>query len=99
MEDARDTVFRSCPVSVIRKGDWKLLLFHEEWVLDGGREKIETNNSVELYNLKSDIGERINLCNTEKEIRNELLDNLLNWIKETRASIPDQRNSEFKNSK
>jgi len=97
MEEARDTVFRSRPVSVIRKGDWKLLLFHEEWVLDGGLEKIETNNSVELYNLKLDIGEQNNLCNKETAIRNELLDNLLNWMKETRAAIPDQRNSEFKN--
>jgi arylsulfatase A-like enzyme len=99
MEDARDTIFRSRPVSVIRKGEWKLLLFHEEWVLDGGREKIETNNSVELYDLKSDISERINLYNTEKVIRNELLDNLLNWIKETGAPIPIERNAEFKNSK
>jgi len=99
MEDARDTVFRSRPVSVIRKGDWKLLLFHEEWVLDGGRERIETNNSVELYNLKSDISERNNLCNNEKVIRNELLDNLLSWMKETGAPIPVERNAEFKNSK
>ncbi len=91
MEEARDTVFRSRPVSVIRKGDWKLLLFHEEWVLDGGREKMETNNSVELYNLKSDISERNNLCN--------MLDDLLKWIKETGAPIPDQRNPEFKDSK
>jgi hypothetical protein len=67
--------------------------------LDGSREKIETNNSVELYNLKSDIGERNNLCNTEKVIRNELLDDLLSWINEIGAPIPDQRNSEFKNSK
>lgn len=99
MEEARDTVFRSRPVSVIRKGDWKLLLYHEEWILDGGREKIDTNNSVELYNLKSDISERNNLCNTEKVIRNELLDNLLNWMKETGAPIPDQINTEIKNSK
>lgn len=95
MEDSRDTVFRSRPASVIRKGDWKLLLFHEEWVLDGGREKIETNNSVELYNLQLDIEERNNLCNTETVIRNELLNNLLNWMKETKAAIPDQRNADY----
>ena len=33
------TGFRTRPVSVIRKGDWKLHLFHEEWQLDGGREQ------------------------------------------------------------
>src|SRR5690606_28806875 len=32
----RDPLFRTRPVSVIRKGDWKLLLYHEEWQLDGG---------------------------------------------------------------
>ncbi|MBN2633847.1 MAG: sulfatase, partial [Bacteroidales bacterium] len=57
-EDSRDPVFRSRPVSVIRKGEWKLLMFHEEWILDGGRQKISENNSVELYNLKEDISER-----------------------------------------
>ena len=46
-DESRDTLFRSRPVSVIRKGDWKLLQYHEEWVLDGGREKMPVNNSVE----------------------------------------------------
>src|SRR5262249_22706760 len=49
----RDPVFRSRPVSVIRKGDWKLHLYHEEWQLGGGREKIATNNAVELYNISA----------------------------------------------
>jgi len=35
MEDARDPEFRTRPVSVIRAGDWKLMLFYEEWFLDG----------------------------------------------------------------
>jgi hypothetical protein len=64
--------------------------------LDGGREKIKTNNSVELYNLKSDIGERNNLCNTETVIRNELLDDLLKWMKKTEAAVPYQRNADYK---
>ena len=94
-EDSRDPVFRSRPVSVIRKGDWKLLQFYEEWVLDGGREKIETNNSVELYNIRKDIGETKNLCNVEIEKRNELLDELLKWQKETGAPIPTEANPEY----
>ena len=94
-EDSRDTLFRTRPVSVIRKGDWKLLMFHEEWVLDGGRDSIETNNSVELYNLKADLGETNNLCNKEVEIRDELLDDLLRWIDDTGAPIPDEANSDY----
>ncbi|MBT6765074.1 MAG: sulfatase [Prolixibacteraceae bacterium] len=95
-DESRDPLFRTRPVSVVRKGDWKLLLFHEEWILDGGREKIKTNNSVELYNIKKDIGEKINLCNIEIEQRDELLDDLLNWQKETNASIPGKANFEYK---
>lgn len=96
-DESRDPIFRTRPVSVIRKGDWKLLQFHEEWVLDGGREKIASNNSVELYNLKNDISESSNLCNIEKEKRNELLDDLLKWQKETGAPIPLIANMEYKN--
>ena len=72
-----------------------MLQFHEEWVLDGGFENIESNNSIELYNLKNDIGEKNNLCNTEVEKRNELLHDLLTWQKETDAQIPAKPNPEY----
>nr|MDJ0851628.1 sulfatase [Myxococcota bacterium] len=38
-----DPYFRTRPVSVIRKGDWKLHLHHEPWALDGGRARIPEN--------------------------------------------------------
>ena len=79
MEASRDTIFRTRPVSVIRKGDWKLLQFHEEWILDGGFESIETNK----------------LCKTEIEKRNELLDELLTWQNKTSASLPANENPDF----
>lgn len=85
--DARDTIFRQRPVSVIRKGDWKLLLFWEEWLLDGGMENIEHNNSVELYNLHSDIGEKSNLAGKNRVTRDELLNDLLLWIKKSKAPL------------
>ena len=91
----RDPVFRTRPVSVIHKGDWKLLLYHEEWVLDGGREKIDANNAVELYNLADDIGERINLAGTRKDKRDELLDDLLAWFKSTNALMPSKTNPDY----
>ena len=95
-QDSRDTTFRTRPVSVIRKGDWKLLLFHEEWILDGGRNKVSENNSVELYNLKTDISESKNLSNLEPGKRDELLDDLLEWLIETEAPIPQEANPEYK---
>lgn len=89
------TGFRSRPVSVIRRGDWKLHLFHEEWQLDGGREKIATNNSVELYNLAADMGEHRNLAATEPARRDALLDELLAWMKSTKALVPSQPNPTY----
>jgi arylsulfatase A-like enzyme len=79
--------FRSRPVTVIRKGDWKLHLFHEEWQLDGGREKIATNHAVELYHLSEDPGERHDLSSTQIHKRDELLDELLAWQKRTGAKL------------
>ena len=86
------TGFRSRPVSVIRKGDWKLHLFHEEWQLDGGRARVDTNNAVELYHLGDDIGERVNLANRQPAKRDELLADLQTWIKSTGALIPAEPN-------
>ena len=85
---ARDKNFRTRPVSVIRKGKWKLHLYHEEWILDGGRGRIDTNRAVELYNLEKDISERNNLALNEKAVRNELLNELLSWQEEVKAPIP-----------
>jgi arylsulfatase A-like enzyme len=89
------TGFRSRPVSVIRKGDWKLHLYHEEWQLDGGREKIDSNNSVELYNLASDIGEHNNLAKSNPGKRDELLNDLFAWFNSTDALIPSKPNATF----
>ena len=87
--------FRSRPVSVIHKGDWKLHLYFEEWELDGGRDKLATNHAVELYNLKDDIGERTDLASSNTAKREELLDDLLAWQKSINAPIPTQANSAY----
>jgi arylsulfatase A-like enzyme len=87
--------FRSRPVTVIHKGDWKLHLFHEEWQLDGGRAKLAENHAVELYNLKDDLGERNDLANKETAKRDELLDELLAWHKSVGALVPHQPNSGY----
>jgi arylsulfatase A-like enzyme len=91
----RDTVFRTPPVSVIRKGNWKLHLFHEEWVLDGGSQDPAGSKAVELYNLKDDPGEHSNLAASKPEKRDELLADLLEWIKETGAPISSEPNPTY----
>lgn len=92
----RDPVFRTRPTSVIRKGDWKLHLFHEEWQLDGGRTRLATNRAVELYNLREDPGEHRDLANNNLAKRDELLDDLLHWISETKAPLPTERNEAYR---
>ncbi len=94
----RDPIFRTRPVSVIRKGDWKLLLYHEEWQLDGGRDHLDTNNAVELYNLKEDIGERNDLAQLNKAKRDELLVDLLHWQSQIQASLPSQPNPAYESN-
>lgn len=84
----RDEIFRTRPVTTMRKGDWKIHLYHEEWLLDGGMKNLANNNAVELYNLEDDEGERVNLANSNTKKRDELLAALLKWMKETKAPLP-----------
>jgi arylsulfatase A-like enzyme len=92
----RDPVFRTRPVSVIRKGDWKLHLFHEEWLLDGKRGRIATNRSVELYHITDDPGERTDLASSHPSQRDELLDELTSWIKSVPAPLPKIPSNELR---
>lgn len=96
MQYARDTLFRTRPVSVIRKGNWKLMLFYEEWMLDGKEELIDTNNAVELYNLGDDMSESSNLAGINKAKRDELLQDLFTWLSEVNAPLPDKQNPDYK---
>lgn len=91
----RDPVFRTRPVSVIRKADWKLHLYHEEWQLDGGREKLASNRAVELYNLADDPGETLDLAGTNFSMRDALLDDLLAWMQNVGAVLPDKTNPDY----
>jgi arylsulfatase A-like enzyme len=92
----RDPVFRTRPVSVIRKGDWKLHLYHEEWQLDGGRKMLNRNNAAELYNIATDPGERKNLALSQPDKRDELLDDLLAWMERVPARLPSEPNPKWK---
>lgn len=80
----RDSLFRTRPGSVIRKGDWKLHYYFED---DG----------VELYNLSEDIGERINLVLQETKKKDELLSELKSWWHSTNAPIPNELNPSYEN--
>jgi arylsulfatase A-like enzyme len=92
---ARDSEFRTRPVTVIRKGNWKLHLFHEEWSLDGGLDRVATNQSVELYDLSMDMGEQRNLADAASDKRDELISDLLSWSNTVAAKFAQEPNPEY----
>ena len=69
----------------VRKGKWKLLLANRKnyynYVKDTG------SNEMELYDLKSDIGEKRNLAKQHPEVVEELL-NLVRAF-QWPATLPD----------
>jgi arylsulfatase A-like enzyme len=92
--DMRDG-FRTRPVTVMNEGGWKLHLFHEEWRLDGGRDRLDSNRAVELYDLTTDLGERHDLARSNPAKRDEMLGRMLAWINDTGALIPAERNPRY----
>lgn len=78
-DEARDSLFRTRPGSVIRKGKWKLHQYFED-------------GSFELYNLYNDLGERVNLVNKYPQKVKELYKELKKWRKKNNASVPHELN-------
>jgi arylsulfatase A-like enzyme len=78
----RDLLFRSRPCSVIRHGDWKL----HEYFEDGG---------LELYNLKADPGEQLNVASLNPGKAQQLHDELIAWRESTGAPVPTELNPKY----
>ncbi|MEL7498338.1 MAG: sulfatase [Planctomycetota bacterium] len=65
--------------SAIRSGPFKLIKFYDD-------------DTVELYNLKTDIGETQNLVGKKTKTADLMLSELNDWLKKTNASIPQRAN-------
>ena len=63
------------PSGAVRDGDWKLI----EWYEDG---------SLELYNLRDDLGEKTNLAAGQPEKVKQLRDKLHAWRRDVNALMP-----------
>ncbi|MFC2119163.1 sulfatase [Bacteroidota bacterium] len=81
-DDGRDPLFRTRPGTVMRMGDWKL----HEYFEDGG---------LELYNLKNDPGERINLANENAEVLGRLHKMMKKWREDINAPVPVEKNPDY----
>ena len=80
--ETHDPIFRSTPVSVVRKGDWKLIQYYE-------------TNTFELFNLRSDISEKKDLSNIEVAKTEALKSILSEWQQQVNAPIPTQLNPKY----
>jgi len=78
----RSGLWRTTPVSAVRAGDWKLMEFFED-----GR--------LELYHLKEDIGEQVNLAEERPEKRDALYRLLKAWRRAVKAPVPTQLNPHY----
>ncbi|GAA5222023.1 sulfatase [Membranihabitans marinus] len=81
-DEARDTLFRTRPGTTMRWGDWKLHRYYEY-------------DEYELYNLKSDPGERNNLIDLEKEVGQKLKNKMQAWLTTYDAPLPKELNPDY----
>ncbi len=75
----RHGAFRTTPAAAVRMGDWKLIEYFED-------------GTLELYNLKNDIGEKTNLAKKNPAKGKELHAAMLQWRKEIKAPVPTEKN-------
>lgn len=75
--------FRARPYSSVRSGDWKLIYNYED-------------KSIELYNLKEDLGETKNMAEDNPRKREELYQKLMTWVQETHAPVPVELNPYYR---
>ena len=69
------------PGGAVRSGPYKLLEYYE-------------NGSTQLFNLDEDVGEQVNLVDSEPEIAASLLAELHAWRERVDAAMPGRRNPE-----
>ena len=65
-------------VGVARQGDWKLILSYED-------------DSMELFNLRDDIGESNNLAKTHPERAQQMKRDLQTWLRDIGANMPRKK--------
>jgi arylsulfatase A-like enzyme len=74
--------WRTTPAGAVRQGDFKLIEFFED-------------GKIELYNLKSDLGEKNNLADMMPDKARELLQTLIEWRKSVDAPVPTEKNQDY----
>lgn len=81
-DDSRDPLFRTRPGGVVIRNGWKLHQYFED-------------NAYELYDLRNDPGERINLMESEPAKLKELATLMEQWRIRISAPVPTALNPTF----
>lgn len=81
-DDGQDPIFRTRPGSTVLYQNWKLHHYFE-------------NNTLELYKLETDLGERNNVAISNPKKAQQLYKLLNDWRKEINAPVPKKLNSEY----
>ncbi len=81
-EYGMNQVWRTTPVGVVRKGDYKLLEFFED-------------GHLELYDLRNDLGEQYNLVDKYPEKAKELMEEMMTWRNDLEVPYPLEKNPEY----
>jgi arylsulfatase A-like enzyme len=84
LPDGSTYSWRGFPSTAMRRGDFKLIEFHED-------------NRAVLYNLKDDPGEQNDLSKSLPEVLAKLRAELDDWQAETKAPIPTTPNPDYIN--
>ena len=74
--------WRAVPSSVIRKGDYKLIHYYEY-------------DNFKLFNLRDDLSEKNDLAQKMPEQARQLHAELMAWVKDTNAPVPNKPNPKF----
>jgi len=75
-------IWRTTPAGAVRQGHWKLIEYFED-------------GTLELYNLKDDIGEQNNLAQETPKKTKQLHKLLKNWRKSIKAPVPTELNPQY----
>ena len=78
----RHGAFRTTPGGAVRAGDWKLIEYFED-------------DTLELYNLSNDIGEKKDLAKAEPQKTRELHKLMTDWRRKVQAPVPTTPNPKY----
>ena len=81
-----DLRWGATPCAVVRRGDWKLIEYFGDYYDAEG--KYHSGRRVELYDLRHDLGEKIDLADRHPQRKQALLDELYAMLRDCKAEIP-----------